>query len=488
MESQHCKKTDGTIKLNPACSLATPSSSTNAVSSDASKLIDFSKQDLIRLLSYLESELQARDVAIAAVKSEAAKLLLYQAKYGRLGLNDPFAALQRDSSACSSANDFDEASIGSIYETQLCQLEKLINVQKKAHTRAKQLLSGAEKRHVRTLRELEDEKRKRANESAQGDDVCMLLEKERERLKLELEAQKQEQEKLQKEIDRLNNLVTDEKSRHKQIVLCLLQDRRRLAVLLSEERTKNKNATLSLADQAERLKREMEQMKSALDNERRENADLRQIAHSQERDLNLIRQTILAKAKQTAGALVAQHDRPPHELASAVAVVATARQLHHQQPNNVLVAVGAAARSVNGLGGEVAALTSPTAPFPGASAQLQSPKLTHVGVVTAIKQPSAVPGPSRPPSLPCPRSPATVSRSSSGFGAAGKGGQAGSSSAYRSPVAGVATRASPAHEAAAPAATLRQTSVSKLKGGAQSLIASLTNGGGSRKEQHSSMH
>lgn len=43
-----------------------------------------------------------------------------------------------------------------------------------------------EKRHVKTVRELEEEKRKRAHESAQGDDVCMLLERERERLKVEV--------------------------------------------------------------------------------------------------------------------------------------------------------------------------------------------------------------------------------------------------------------------------------------------------------------
>ena len=51
----------------------------------------------MRLLGYLEGELQGRDVAIATLKGEAAKQLLYQAKYGRLGLNDPLAALQRDS-------------------------------------------------------------------------------------------------------------------------------------------------------------------------------------------------------------------------------------------------------------------------------------------------------------------------------------------------------------------------------------------------------
>lgn len=164
-----------------------------------------SRADLIRLLSYLEGELQARDVVIATLKAEKAKQMLYQAKYGRLGLNDPFTALQRDSDTCAASDDFDEASVGRLYESQLAHLERLIAVQRRAHQKAKQVwksvldqmrqfyrvlvfqvLAGAERRHARGVRELEQEKKRRAHDAAQGDDVCMMLEKERERLKQEV--------------------------------------------------------------------------------------------------------------------------------------------------------------------------------------------------------------------------------------------------------------------------------------------------------------
>lgn len=49
-----------------------------------------------------------------------------------------------------------------------------------------QVLAAAERRHARSVRELEQERKRRAHDAAQGDDVCMMLEKERERLKQEV--------------------------------------------------------------------------------------------------------------------------------------------------------------------------------------------------------------------------------------------------------------------------------------------------------------
>jgi len=49
-----------------------------ANAAEEAKLADLSKCDLIRLLAYLESELQVRDVALATLRSDTSKLLLYQ--------------------------------------------------------------------------------------------------------------------------------------------------------------------------------------------------------------------------------------------------------------------------------------------------------------------------------------------------------------------------------------------------------------------------
>merc|ERR1712042_287882 len=56
--------------------------------------MELSRTDLLKLLSYMEAELQSRDVVIATLKTERVK---NQLQYGRMGLSDPFLALQRDS-------------------------------------------------------------------------------------------------------------------------------------------------------------------------------------------------------------------------------------------------------------------------------------------------------------------------------------------------------------------------------------------------------
>ncbi|KRZ16522.1 Uncharacterized protein T11_2664 [Trichinella zimbabwensis] len=282
-------------ELNEEGSAQSPSST------PVSSVSELSRSDLLRLLCCLEGEVQARDVAIATLKAEKAKQLLAQAKYGKLGLREPFSALQRDSSYCDSSpgEDASDSEVTQIYESQLMQLEKLISSQRKAHLRAKQVLLTVIKRHAKTVRELEHERRKRAQEVEQGDDVCMLLEKERDKLREETEMYKRELESVRLDLEKTRQTLADEKERHKQMVLYLLQERRQMLVRFVEERQRmSKTAPDVDLKLLATVRAELAECRKCLEMEKTHRCRLEETVRSQEEDLNLIRQTILTKAKQ----------------------------------------------------------------------------------------------------------------------------------------------------------------------------------------------
>uniref|UniRef100_A0A0M3IN93 CortBP2 domain-containing protein n=1 Tax=Ascaris lumbricoides TaxID=6252 RepID=A0A0M3IN93_ASCLU len=268
---------------------------------------EFSREELLRLLSYLEGEVQARDVVIAALKSEKAKQLLYQAKYGRLAGDDPISALHRDSNLADAESELDEAQVGQMYESQLSQLERLISVQRRCHSRSKQILAATERRHARILRELDDEKQRSAADAAQGDDLCALLENERIRLRQQLEYEQKENDKGRKEIERLEKKLFEEKERHKSMVLFLINERKRMFVRMHELRMHSEHgANNSLQEGAllaemrkelNALRTERDQLLKALSSARTDVHTLKEVVRSQEEDLALMRNSILASSR-----------------------------------------------------------------------------------------------------------------------------------------------------------------------------------------------
>lgn len=89
---------------------------------------------------------QLRSARPCFPQAEKAKQLLYQAKYGRFGLGDPFHSMQRDSDFQRDTS-FDEAAVKAMYDNQLMQLENLIATQRKAQQRMREQLAAVEKRY-----------------------------------------------------------------------------------------------------------------------------------------------------------------------------------------------------------------------------------------------------------------------------------------------------------------------------------------------------
>ncbi|CAH8480205.1 unnamed protein product [Schistosoma turkestanicum] len=202
------------------------------------------KEDLIRLFAYLQGEIEARDIVLAALKSEHINTANLRAKYGVVvndqqgfgDLKDPFQALQRDS-LCSPLCD-NESALKPLYDSQLLQLENLISSQRYAQNKMRDQLVLMEKRYIKACEELEEERRKHERDAAQGDDVLVMLEKERERLKSEVEYEKLQNKKLTRDLRRVIlswrelNLLCN---KQKVAAVTLIKERKRLSNELANE-------------------------------------------------------------------------------------------------------------------------------------------------------------------------------------------------------------------------------------------------------------
>ncbi|XP_011868006.1 PREDICTED: uncharacterized protein CG10915 [Vollenhovia emeryi] len=209
--------------------------------------MELSKTDLLKLLGYLEGELQARDIVIAALKSEKMKHLLSSRYLSSTA--DPHAALARDVAIVGGVIGVE----GNQIDQQVASLEALVTQQRKAQCRMTKVLRDAEIRHRAVIKELEEEKRKHEHDTAQGDDITYGLEKERTRLKKELELEKQEKKRLEMELKKINDHLEEEKGRQKQIVLLLLAERKKIIMKYIEERKRSEDLAQILSEEKVRI-------------------------------------------------------------------------------------------------------------------------------------------------------------------------------------------------------------------------------------------
>lgn len=224
--------------------------------------MELSKADLLKLLSVLEGELQAREIVIAVLKAEQVKQLLYPPRKvavggtnggasGSAGGSDPWASLQRD---VLNAYDgrLDTAAVRALHGLQLQHLEHLIALHRRVQGRAREEYRALEQRCAKLCRELEEERGRRAQDTAQGDDVTFLLEKEREHLRHEVDLERQQNRRLEKDLQQVTDSLEMERNRQKQMVLLLLAERKRLILRLIQERQRGDQILQSLKEEKAR--------------------------------------------------------------------------------------------------------------------------------------------------------------------------------------------------------------------------------------------
>ncbi|XP_056645186.1 CTTNBP2 N-terminal-like protein [Diorhabda sublineata] len=217
--------------------------------------MELSKNDLIKLVTYFEGEIQARDIVIAALKSERLKQVVNVGRYRPAVLSDPYTALLRDSIADgpNAKSPVSEKEMAQAAEQQLQAFGQLILQQRWAHQHMTNILKEAESKHKKVIQELEEEKCKHEHDTAQGDDITYGLEMERTRLKQELEMERNARKKLEKEVKRQMELADEEKARQKQIVLLLVAERKKIIVKYIEERKRSEDLAQILSEEKSRI-------------------------------------------------------------------------------------------------------------------------------------------------------------------------------------------------------------------------------------------
>ncbi|XP_053314754.1 filamin-A-interacting protein 1 isoform X2 [Spea bombifrons] len=208
-----------------------------------------SRDDLIKLLSVMEGELQAREDVIHMLKTEKTKPEVLEAHYGFSAPEDVLRVLHRDAILAK------EKSIGDdVYEKPMAELDRLEEKQKETYRRMLEQLLLAEKCHRRTVYELENEKRKHTDYMNKSDDFTNLLEQERERLKKLLEQEKAYQARKDKEYNKRLNKVRDELVKLKSFALMLVDERQMHIEQLGQQSQKIQDLTQELQEAESKLK------------------------------------------------------------------------------------------------------------------------------------------------------------------------------------------------------------------------------------------
>eukprot|EP00063_Salmo_salar_P046763 XP_014021598.1 PREDICTED: CTTNBP2 N-terminal-like protein isoform X2 [Salmo salar] len=180
-----------------------------------------SKPELLMLFSVLEGELEARDLVIEALRAQCRDTYV-EKRYGKYNLSDPFLALQRDSEALGGQSP-------GVHQASACSSPLVVLKQVVTHCRRMQekmlaQLAAAESRHKKVIADLEEERRRHAEDTAEGDDVTCILEKERERLLQQLEFERGQVRRLEKEQKKVLEQLEEERVQHKQLSSALAKE------------------------------------------------------------------------------------------------------------------------------------------------------------------------------------------------------------------------------------------------------------------------
>ncbi|XP_061463102.1 CTTNBP2 N-terminal-like protein [Rhineura floridana] len=208
-----------------------------------------SKPELLTLFSILEGELEARDLVIEALKAQRRDAFIEQ-RYGKYNISDPLMALQRDFEALKEENHGDKQPVCA---NPLSVLKVVMKHCKNMQEKMLSQLAAAESRHRKVILDLEEERQRHAQDTAEGDDVTYMLEKERERLTQQLEFEKSQVKKIEREQKKLSSQLEEERAHHKQLSSMLVSECKKATAKATEETQKLGELHLRLEEERSKV-------------------------------------------------------------------------------------------------------------------------------------------------------------------------------------------------------------------------------------------
>uniref|UniRef100_A0A0K0EM96 CortBP2 domain-containing protein n=1 Tax=Strongyloides stercoralis TaxID=6248 RepID=A0A0K0EM96_STRER len=271
----------------------------------------FTNEELLRMVTYLEAELQAKECYIAVIKSEKIKNILYNVRYGKMPkIDDPLEALKRDSDMVNAK--FDEEKVKALYERQLNGIENLIKSQKMYQTNCKNCLSDAENRSAQIIKELELVGNEKDNVIKHNESIRCTLENEKKELHDSLLSMTSLVNELKCKLEEKDKYLQEEKDRTKTMILFLMDERKK--IILSNYKLELKckaleakaNASLPIdGTLVSELKKEIKNLKSErsklienVEDIKRKNAHMEHVIKNQRENLDLLKKNILTRTKQ----------------------------------------------------------------------------------------------------------------------------------------------------------------------------------------------
>nr|XP_019951802.1 PREDICTED: CTTNBP2 N-terminal-like protein [Paralichthys olivaceus] len=244
-----------------------------------------SRAELLTLLSILEGELEAQDVVIHTLRAQHRDAFI-QERYGHYDLSDPFLALQRDNESAERQSTLTQHHTHlqgrAVGPNPLAVLKLVMAHCKRMQDRMMGQLAAAESRHRRMIADLEEEKRRHAQDSAHSDDLTVMLQTERDQLLQQLEGERDSVQRLEKEQAQLVSKVEESLSQQQRLSSTLTLELQKASGQAQEEAHKVSQLQTLLLEETSSL----EKLRGILENERSRAAQLEARSQKQQAEFD----------------------------------------------------------------------------------------------------------------------------------------------------------------------------------------------------------